>query len=316
MIARDTVDVVIVNWNTGPALRACLRSIARTDRSVLPVGSVVVVDNDSRDGSVDCLTDQLPSDGPTLTVRRNHHNLGFAAACNQGAALRRTGDQLLFLNPDTELYPDTLRVVGEFLHGPAAAGVGICGARILDAEGRPGLSCSRFPTLRSTVGAMTGLDRLLPAVFPPRHLAPAELRRSGPVDQVIGAFFLIRRQLFEQLGGFDERYFLYYEEVDLALRARQHGWRSQYLAEARVHHIGGASSDQVRSRRLGHSLRSRTLYARRHWPRGQARLLVPLTLTVELPARLARAGWHRSWTELAETGGGFARYLRWLTTGG
>ncbi|MDH6108526.1 N-acetylglucosaminyl-diphospho-decaprenol L-rhamnosyltransferase [Kitasatospora sp. MAP12-15] len=302
-----TVDVVIVNWNTGPALRACLRSIERTDRSVLEVGAVVVVDNASRDRSADRLE---PSALP-LSIVRNRENRGFAAGCNQGAA-HRTGDYLLFLNPDTELYPDTLRTVGEFLSTPAAADVGILGGRILDARGRPGISCSRFPTLPILFGKMTGLDRMLPTVFPPHHLGPAETRRSGPVDQVIGAFYLVRRPLFEQLGGFDQRYFLYYEEVDLALRARQCGWRSYYLGEARIYHAGNTSTDQVRGRRLSYSLRSRTLYSRRHWSRGQAGLLVVLTFAVELPARLARAVLHGSRAELRETVDGLAGYLRWL----
>ncbi|WP_441249440.1 glycosyltransferase family 2 protein [Kitasatospora sp. McL0602] len=296
---------MIVNWNTGELLRTCLRSIERTDRSVLDVHRVVVVDNASHDDSADTPT-SLP-----LTTLRNRRNRGFAAACNQGAA-RSTADYLLFLNPDTELYPDTLRAVGDFLRGPAADGVGICGARVLDADGAPGISCSRFPTLAGYLGRTAGLDRALPTFFPPHHLRPTELRSSRRVDQVIGAFYLVRPQLFRELGGFDERYFLYLEEVDFALRARRLGWLSYFVAEARIRHIGNASSDQIRSRRLFYWLRSRRLYAARHWPPWQARLLTALSLTAEPAARLARAALRRSPTEARETVAGYGAYLRWL----
>ncbi|MEY9964984.1 N-acetylglucosaminyl-diphospho-decaprenol L-rhamnosyltransferase [Streptacidiphilus sp. MAP12-16] len=301
------LDVVIVNWNTGDRLQACLRSIERSDRSVLPVDQVVVVDNASHDGSAEGL--ELPS--LRVTTVHNRRNLGFAAACNQGAA-HCSGTYLLFLNPDTELYPDTLRTVGEFMRTQEAAVVGICGGRMLDERGQPGISCSRFPTLTSYIGTMTGLDRALPAVFPPHHLAAAELTGSGAVDQVIGAFSLVRRSLFDDLGGFDERFFLYQEDVDFALRARRRGWLSYYLSDARVQHIGNVSSDQIRGLRLSYSLCSRSLFAFHHWPRWKASLLVALTLSVELTARVARAVLRGSRAEVRDTATGYRDYLRWL----
>src|SRR4051812_14591465 len=195
------IDVVIVNWNTGPHLRACLRSVGRADRSDPRVARIVVVDNASTDDSLQ----DLDAAAVPLDLLRNTRNRGFAAACNQGAA-RGESEFTLFLNPDTELYPDALRAVGRFLRSPAADGVGICGGLMVDEHGRPGISCSRFPSLRIFLGKMTGLDRVVPTVFPPHHLRPKETAVSGPVDQVIGAFLLIRRSLFGELGGFDERY--------------------------------------------------------------------------------------------------------------
>ncbi|MCL6738329.1 glycosyltransferase family 2 protein [Streptomyces neyagawaensis] len=307
--AIPAADIVIVNWNAGRHLRECLRSIVRTDRSLLRVARIVVVDNASTDSSLNELT---AGDIP-LDVVRNSHNRGFATACNQGAA-RGYSDFLLFLNPDTQLYPDTLRAVGGLLGTPAAEGVGIWGGRMVDERGEPAISCSRFPSLRIFFGKMTGLDRLAPALFPPHHLLPAETTVSGPVDQVIGAFFLLRRSLFEELGGFDERYFLYFEETDLALRARRRGRRSYYVHQARVHHIGQVSSAQLGGRRLRHSLCSRTRYAFRYWSRSHAWLLVALTLTVELATRLGRAVLRRSLSECGATLGGYGGYLRWLCT--
>ena len=279
-----SLHVVVVNWNTGPYLRRCLESVAQSRLDGVELPRVTVVDNDSSDGSADGL------DGVALPLElvRNRRNAGFGAACNRGAA-GSSADHLLFLNPDTELRADTLAVVARFMDSPEAADVGICGARVLDESGAPAIACARFPTLRILAGKLTGLDRIAPRRFPSHHLAPAELERSRAVDQVIGAFFLVRQSLFERLGGFDPRYFMYYEEVDLSLRARREGYRSYFLHEATVVHAGNVSSSRVPAARLYHSQRSRLLYARAHWPRGHALALLALTFTLEPLGRLARA---------------------------
>jgi hypothetical protein len=150
-------------------------------------------------------------------------------------------------------------------------------------------------------GKMTRLSLVLPRFFPSHHLTPAETRHSGIVDQVIGAFFLVRRELFIRLDGFDTSYFVYYEEVDFARRALQQGFRSYFLKEARILHAGNVSSDQVRDIRLYHSLRSRQVYALRHWPRWQASLLALLTLGIELSARLTMALLRRSRSDFSAT---------------
>lgn len=304
------VDVVIVNWNAGEHLHSCLRSIARADQSVLRVGEVVVVDNASSDGSAR----DLPSTGLRLRVVRNPDNRGFAAACNQGAALCRS-DFLLFLNPDTELYPDTLRIIGEFLRTPGAQRFGVFGARMVDAHGRPLISCSRFPSPRLCVGGMTGLDRLAPVLFPPRHLRPEEVARSRQVDQVIGAFFLVRRHLFTELNGFDEGYFLYMEEVDFALRARRLGRPSYHIAQARVFHAEAISSAQLGPWRHYLMLCSRTRYMLRHWPKRQAWLLIGLSLSVEPAARLLGAALRGQPVDVRGTLAVQRAFLRWLRQG-
>jgi N-acetylglucosaminyl-diphospho-decaprenol L-rhamnosyltransferase len=290
---HPAMDIVIVNWNTGNYLRECLASIASSDGDVARLARVTVVDNASSDDSASGLDDfALP-----LELIRNQHNIGFAAACNQGAAGSES-DYLLFLNPDTRVFPDTLTAVTGFMGSEQARGIGICGVQLVDPGGTPEISCSRFPTLRVLFGKITGLDVLLPGLFPSHHLSAAETRESRVVDQVIGAFFFVRRELFLRLGGFDPRFFIYFEEVDFALRARQRGWRSFFLKDATVVHTRNVSSNQVRGMRLYHSLRSRLLFARRHWPRWQANVLVALTLTIEPAVRLANAGFQRRWSDI------------------
>jgi N-acetylglucosaminyl-diphospho-decaprenol L-rhamnosyltransferase len=289
-----SIHIVIVNWNTGDYLRQCLESIVPAARGDVKLARVTVIDNASTDGSASDLDDL----GLPLEVVHNHSNIGFAAACNQGAA-GSEADYLLFLNPDTRLSDDTLAIVTAFMDSDEAARIGICGVQVLDPDGSPGISCARFPTLRVVVGKMTGLHRVLPRLFPSHHLPPGETRHNRLVDQVIGAFFLVRRDLFTRLGGFDTRYFIYYEEVDFARRALQHGFRSYFLEEARIVHTANVSSDQVLDVRLYHSLRSRLIYARRYWPRWQAILLAVLTLGAELPARLVMALTRRSKPDFA-----------------
>jgi GT2 family glycosyltransferase len=300
-----SIHIVIVNWNTGHCLRDCLRSIAAAAGDEVALTRVTVVDNASVDGSAAGL-DHL--DLP-LEVVRNRRNVGFAAGCNQGAA-GAAADHLLFLNPDTRVFPDTLAVVTAFMDSDEARSVGICGADVLDPSGDHAISSARFPTLRVMAGKVTGLSRILPGTFPSHHLTPAETRESRFVDQVIGAFFLVRRPLFERLGGFDEDYFIYYEEVDFARRALAVGARSYLLKEARVVHAGSVSAGQQRDARLYHSLRSRQRYARRHWPRRHAHLLAVLTVLVELPARLATALLRRSRTDVSATLSAYARLAR------
>jgi GT2 family glycosyltransferase len=299
-----SVHIVIVNWNAGRYLRECLKSIAPWRHPDLALERVTVVDNGSSDGSAEGLEDvALP-----LEVVRNRANRGFAAACNQGAA-GSAADYLLFLNPDTRLFADTLPAVVGFMDGDAARGFGVCGVQVVDERGAPAISCARFPTLRIVVGKMTGLHRLAPRLFPGHHLTPAETRHSGPVDQVIGAFFFVRRDLFGRLGGFDERYFIYYEEVDFALRAREAGMGTFFLREWHVMHAENVSTEQVPASRLYHSLRSRSRYAAVHWPRRQAWLLVALTLSVELAARVGRAALRRRPGEIAQIGAAYRRFV-------
>jgi GT2 family glycosyltransferase len=298
------VDIVIVNWNTGSHLQACLDSVSRVSRAAHEIGRVTVVDNASSDGSADGL------DHLTLPLRviRSDRNLGFAAACNLGA-LGSTADYLLFLNPDCRLFRETLSTVTRFMGSDAAAELGICGVQLVDRDGKPTVSCSRFPTLRMMFGKMTGLDRLWPGMFPPHHLDAGETWASGVVDEVIGAFFFVRRGVFEALEGFDERYFVYFEEVDFAFRARQRGFGTYFLREAEAFHEGNVSTDQVRAARLYYSLTSRHQFAVRHWPRWQVPVLMALTFGVELPARLCRGVLRREPPELSATLGAYRMLL-------
>jgi GT2 family glycosyltransferase len=278
---KPTLDIIIVNWNTGAALDCCLASLSACDRESFLLQRIVVVDNASKDGSAD----HLDSHPLPLVLIKNPDNRGFAAACNQGAA-GSTADYLLFLNPDTRLHTNSLQQAVTFLEAPPHRSIGICGGQALDENGFPALCCARFPSLRIFFGKMIGLEHLFPGWFPSHQLSPADLRQSRNVDQIIGAFFFTRKKLWDQLGGFDPRFFVYFEEVDFSLRAQQAGSSSFFLKECVYVHEGAVSSAQVKPERLFYSLRSRLQYGFKHFTPVQAWGLLLMTLTLECGSRL------------------------------
>ncbi len=259
MSMKLAIDVVIVNWNSGDLLRTCLRSLGVAAREAAIDVRVYVVDNASRDWSAD----HLPLDCP-LTIIKNSDNKGFGRACNQGAA---AGDAalLLFLNPDTEVRANALTQPCQFLRDPAHAHHAVCGIQLRDEGGAISRSCARFPKVRHLLCTSLGLAQALPRFPLGIAMTDWDHSTSQDVDHVIGAFYLIRRDVFNRLGGFDERYFVYLEDLDLSLRVTQAGYRLHYLAAAEASHIGGGSSRQVKARRLFYSIDSRLVYIKQHF---------------------------------------------------
>lgn len=302
------IDIVIVNWNSGHFLRGCLDALEAAHAAAPRLmASVSVVDNGSSDGSLD----GAERVGLPLRVLRNGDNRGFAAACNQGAACGVAG-YLLFLNPDAAVSAHALRTALAYMERPEHGHVGICGVQLLDEAGEVARSCARFPSPRMFAHAALGLDRVFPSRCRRARMAEWDHRATRCVDQVIGAFFLIRRAVFAQLGGFDERYFVYFEEVDLSYRARQAGHLSVYLADVQAWHRGGGSSDRVRAHRLFYSLRSRLLYAFKHFDAGGALAVAVITLWIEPAGRLCQAVLRGSPRSAAQILQGYARLWGWL----
>ena len=300
----STLDIVIVNWNTRDLLANCLRSIEEARRDGIELMRVVVVDNASTDESLSGIAETaLP-----LRILQNSSNRGFAAACNQGAR-NSTADYLLFLNPDTRLNSDSLQEPVFFMNQPENAGFGICGITLQDDHGSLGTCAVRFPMPTSTWLEGTGVSRILPGLIANRCLSDIAAKVEI-VDQVIGAFFLVRRGVFEQLGGFDERFFVYFEEVDISLRARDAGYASCILRDVRACHTGCGSSDQVKTTRLFYFWRSRLFYFRKHfrWPQYCGILL--LTFAVEPVTRLVHAVLSASWEAARATLGAYLDLIR------
>lgn len=270
-----SLTIVIVNWNAGQQLLDCISSIGSASHDQL-LSEVIVVDNCSTDDSLTGI-DQL---GVPVRIVRNSHNRGFAAACNQGAAAA-SGNYLLFLNPDTRLFENSLLVPIAFMQDRVNQDVGIVGIQLLDEQNLIARSCARFPTLGIFAAQALGVNRLPGLRHLNTHMTDWAHDETRAVDHVIGAYYLMRRSLFNSLEGFDERFFVYLEDLDLSLRAQQAGCRSVFLASVRAFHAGGGTSRQIKAHRLFYSLRSRLLYGFKHFSPWQAWVLVLITIGIE-----------------------------------
>jgi N-acetylglucosaminyl-diphospho-decaprenol L-rhamnosyltransferase len=296
MTSQISLSVIIVNWNSGELLFDCLKSVEVAKSITLKLDSVVVVDNASTDGSIENLSDiDLP-----LKIIRNKQNLGFALACNQGA-IGNTSDYVLFLNPDTCLMKDSLVRPLVLMELQENRNIGILGIQLKDGDGKISRTCARYPTPRTFFTKIFGLDKLMPKYFRTHIMTEWDHEDSREVDHVMGAFLMIRRQLFEALDGFDHRYFVYLEDLDLSYRAKEAGSKIYYLTEVSAYHKGGGTSENVKSLRMFYSLRSRILYAYKHYGWCIASLLMLTTLTIEPFSRLTLAAWRKSGTEVKET---------------
>jgi len=291
-----TLDVIVVNWNTGDQLRTCLASLTNARHDAFYIGNVFVVDNASSDGSANGLDElDLP-----LTVLRNKENRGFAAACNQAAAASRSR-YILFLNPDTRVTTDSILRPVEFLEKPSNGRVGIVGIQLLNDQGTVSLTCARFLTAGMILRKMIGLDYVPPFLWTPHFMVDWDHKTTRQVDHVMGAFFLVRNHLFQELGGFDERFFVYLEDLDFSLRAKAAGFETFYLAGATAYHKGGGATAQVKATSLYYALASRILYGYKHFGRGVGTLLAIGTLFFEPFSRVAVAIARRSPSQVRDT---------------
>jgi hypothetical protein len=229
------LSVVIPSWNTRALLRTCL---ARLDEADTPPLEVIVVDNGSEDGSAE----MVAADFPDAILIQNARNEGFAKACNQGMQIAR-GRWILLLNTDTEVAPDAIRRLVSFLE--ANPRYGAAAPRLVHADGRTQRTVMAFPNLWTPLFFATPLERWWPES---RELCRYFLRDwsqedDRDVDQPPAACLLLRGEALEEVGLFDERLWLFFNDVDLARRMAAAGWKTRYLAGARVvHHVGASTS--------------------------------------------------------------------------
>lgn len=283
MNPKSKTSVIVVSYNTREILRACLERLFAVTQDI-PI-EVIVVDNASRDGSADMVETAFPQ----VILHRSDINLGFAAANNVGFRIA-TGDTILLLNPDALIEPGAVQRSLAYMTADPRIGMG--GGLLLDKEGKWQPSARQFPSLLNELLVLSGLAARFPKsrFFGRFDRTWDESQQAVEVDWVPGAFTLIRRTALEAVGYFDERFFLYYEEVDLCRRFREAGWRIWYWPDAVIRHWGGESSKTVENQAFSSSgsqltlwrMRSQLLYYRKHhgW------------LTTRLVAGLER-GWHR-----------------------
>lgn len=295
------IDVVIVNWNSGEQLVNCIESLFKSEEVDL---NIIVVDNASVDNSLD-----LISHYSKISIVTLESNIGFAAGCNVGAKYGRA-DYILFLNPDAGVYPDTLISVKTVMDKIENNDIGICGVQLLDTEGKVSRSCARFPNIIQISAHIFGLDRVFRKLN--HFMVEWDHEDTREVDQVIGAFFFVRRSLYDSLKGFDERFFVYYEEVDFSLRARKNNAKTLFYSKAKAFHEGCGSSNKVKAKRLFYSLRSRLLYFKKNESFLTWLFIGFLTLFIEPFSRLVFSSIKLSREAMFEVIEGYRMLYSWI----
>lgn len=265
-----TISVCIVNYNARELLRDCLDSIIRENPS-----EIIVVDNASTDGSVGMITEEFPS----LNLVRLSKNIGYGSAANRGVEKCRL-DYVLLLNSDTIVKPGAFRALIDYLEAHESAA--IIGPRIINPDGTPQTSCFHFPTPLHILLYLSNFYRFIlkiPIVRKRSLQASAGDHLPAVVPWVLGAALAFRREEFASVGGFDESFFMYFEEVDLCYRLARKGRQTHYAPVAEIIHIGGASTQQQRDEMNMQYFASLARYYRKHysWIR-----LVVLVLIIHL----------------------------------
>lgn len=258
------VSVIIVNWNTRDLLGQCLQSLYDTT-SDLDL-EVVVVDNASSDASPAMVRKRFPQ----VQLIENRENVGFAQANNQ-AMKRCRGRYVLLLNSDAQALPGSLDKTVRLMDEHPRAG--IAGVRLLNPDGTFQASHTPFPTLWREFLMLSGFGRLLIRPTFPSSEPQTEKGVQKIKGYVEAAYLVARRETVDQIGGLDERIFMYAEEVDWCYRFAQAGWEVWYLPHVAAVHYGGQSSKQRQGRMEAELYRSRVYFFHKHYGLVQAQLL-------------------------------------------
>jgi N-acetylglucosaminyl-diphospho-decaprenol L-rhamnosyltransferase len=250
------LSIIIVSWNVADLLAACLNSILASS-GALQI-ETIVVDSASSDNTVSMIQQRYPQ----VKLLAQTQNLGFSRCNNIGLATA-SGRCLMFLNPDTEIIGDALSGMTAYLD--THHDVGIVGPHTLNSDGTTQSTRRRFPDLLTAFFESTWLQS-----YAPKSLLDHYYVRDEPDDAVMdvdwmqGSALMLRREVYAQIGGLDESYVMYSEEVDWCKRAKSAGWRVVYLGTARIVHHGGKSSEQVVARSHVHFQQSKLRYFRKY----------------------------------------------------
>ncbi|HEV8714094.1 MAG TPA: glycosyltransferase family 2 protein [Candidatus Binatia bacterium] len=300
--------MIVVNWNAGSVLGDCLRTVVRELQTVS--GECLVVDNGSEGDDLAGLQRVFPQ----VSMVVNLQNLGFARAVNQGLS-RSQGRYIMLLNPDAELTAGSLRhMIADLDAHPA---IGIIGPRIMNVDGTIQGSARAFPGLCTAFfGRTSFLTRYFSRNPLSRRQVPAlgaRLEQPQPVDWVSGACMVIRRQAVEEVGGLDERFFLYWEDADLCWRLHKRGWQIIYDPQVCIIHSVGVSARQAPFRSLLAFHRSAYRLYRKHlvpsaWHPLSA--LAAVGLGLRAASLLLWVGVQAGWSQRAKLDDWVGRYLR------
>ncbi|MCA0987055.1 glycosyltransferase family 2 protein [Guptibacillus algicola] len=237
---KVNVSIIIVNWNTKDLLIQCLDSIYKTCGSV--DFDVHVVDNNSEDGSVGAVLEQYPD----VILYNPKKNLGFAKANNH--AIRNSDSNFVFLlNPDTILFEQTLYKMVEYINDSKNKNVAAIGCKLLNTDYSTQASCRKFPTVLSYSFITLKLHHVFPNFkhYKEYLMDDFDYKQVKNVDQIMGACMLIRREVISELNGFDENFWIWFEEVDLCKRIKEKGWDIHFYPFSEMIHYQGQSFNKL-----------------------------------------------------------------------
>ncbi len=286
------LSVIIVNYNVKYFLEQCLHSAIKACLKI--DAEILVVDNNSTDGS----REYLPKLFPAVTFIWNESNVGFAKANNQAVEMAK-GRFILYLNPDTILPEDCIDTCLKFLaNNPSAGAVGV---KMVDGTGRFLKESKRaFPSPLTSLFKLTGLARLFPRskLFARYHLGHLSENKNQEVDVLAGAFMMLPKKVLTEIGYFDERFFMYGEDVALSYRIQQAGYKNFYLFETTIIHFKGESTKRGSLNYVRLFYKAMSLFVKKHYSGTKAGLFVFL---IQL-AILVRAGFSAAGNLLKKIG--------------
>lgn len=263
-MSRPDLSIIIVSWNVRELLQNCLRSVLAETNLRL---QIIVVDSASTDGSPEIITELFPQ----VELVACQENVGFPGGNNLGMA-RANGRYILLLNPDTIVHGDALAKMLSYLEQNPK--VGVVGPQLLNDDGSVQSSRRRFPNLRTAFFESTWLQPYAPqAVLDDYFVRDAGDDETAVVDWVMGACLMTRQEVVAQVGGLDEKYFMYSEELDYCRRIHEAGWQVVYYPQAQVTHLSGKSSEQAVTQRHINFNRAKLRYFRKYHGRLAAGIL-------------------------------------------
>lgn len=252
------VSIIIVTYNCRDETLNCIKSIYKEVKKIN--FEVIIVDNNSKDDTVELLKKTFTN----LKIIENKKNIGFAAAVNQGI-FKSKGKYILVLNPDTEVVGDCVKIMFDFLKNDRK--VGITGGKLLWPDRRTQILFMQFPTLKAQLIEALYLHILFPKnrIISSHYLTNRNYNTEREVDVVSGACMMVRKEVMEKIGYFDEDLFIYAEDVDFCYRTRENGWKIFYLPYAQVMHHRAQSTKLHEEIMLAQAYKSRKLFLRKHY---------------------------------------------------
>ncbi len=265
------LSVIIVNYNVKHFLEQCLFSVQKATAGMsmetsLKEAEVIVIDNHSADNSLEYLKPKFPN----VLFFNNNENLGFAKACNQGLKMAK-GSYILFLNPDTIVPEDCFQKCISFLETQTY--IGALGIKMLDGSGKFLKESRRaFPMPITSLYKLFGLSMLFPRsrIFSKYHLGHLDKNENHEVEVLAGAFMMVKKEVLEKVGGFDEIFFMYGEDVDLSYRIRKGGYKNYYFAKGSIIHFKGESTRKGTLNYVRVFYNAMSIFVRKHYGGGRA----------------------------------------------